>query len=227
MVVIKDRLDIYSDFLLASFSLATATGLSKLLDGDLSHDAITRLLRENDFTARELWKKVKPLVRKHERPSGVLIFDDTIIEKPFTDENELICWHWDHSKDRSVKGIGLLSSFYHSEQLCVPVNYRLILKTEHYTDKKGNTKRRSPQTKNEHLREMFDRSLKNKIPFKYVLADSWFASAENMHHIVQKQKSFIFEIKRHSARSKEDKLAGQWTRIEDLGITENPYKPYG
>ena len=134
MVAMKDRLDLYSDFLLASFSLATATGLSKLLDGEISHDAITRLLRENDFGSRELWKKVKSIVRQYEGPEAVLIFDDTIIEKPYTDENELICWHWDHSKERSVKGIGLLSSFYHSNELCVPVNYRLILKTEHYID---------------------------------------------------------------------------------------------
>jgi len=37
-----------------------------------------------------------------------LIFDDTIIEKAFTDENDLISWHWDHSKHRSMKGINLL-----------------------------------------------------------------------------------------------------------------------
>lgn len=224
MVAMKGRLDLYSDFLLASFSLATATGLSNLLDGDLSHDSITRLLRENEFTARELWKLVKPMVRKYERPNGVLIFDDTIIEKAYTDENDLICWHWDHSKERSVKGIGLLSAFYHSDDLCVPVNYQLILKTEYYFDKKSNKeKRRSTQTKNERLREMFTHCLKNKVQFGFVLADSWFASTENMHFIVDKKKDFIFEIKsnRHAAMSKEDKLAGRWTYIKDLGLAGN------
>lgn len=224
MVSQKGRLDIYSDFLLASFGLATATGLSKLLDGELSHDAVTRLLRENDFTSFDLWKQVKPLVRQYERSSGVLIFDDTIIEKAYTDENALICWHWDHSKDRNVKGIGLLSAFYHSEQLCVPVNYRLILKTERYLDKKtGKEKRRSSRTKNEDLRQMFSRCLKNQIQFKYVLADSWYASSDNIHFIAGKKKHFIFEIKRnrHSAKSKEDKLAGRWTYIQDLGLAEN------
>lgn len=220
----RGQLDIYSDFLLASFSLATATCLSNLLDGDLSHDSITRFLRENEFTARELWKLAKPLVRKYEKPTGVLIFDDTIIEKPYTDENDLICWHWDHSKERNVKGIGLLSAFYHSEELCVPVNYQLILKTERYTDEKtGKEKRRSPQTKNEQLRQMLSRCIQNRVSFAYVLADAWFASTDNIHFIAQRKKHFIFEIKcnRHAATSKEDKLAGRWTCIKDLGLAEN------
>ena len=70
---------------------------------------------------------------------------------------------------------------------------------------------------------MFDRCLKNQLSFTYVLADSWFASADNLHHIAQKKKYFIFEIKpnRLSATSKEDKLAGQWTRIEELDLAEN------
>ena len=41
------------------------------------------------------------MVRAMEQPDGVLIFDDTIQEKPYTDENELISWHFDHSKNRS------------------------------------------------------------------------------------------------------------------------------
>jgi hypothetical protein len=54
---------------------------------------------------------LKPLVRELEdEGSGVLIIDDTIEEKPYTDESELICWHYDHSKGRNVKGINLLST---------------------------------------------------------------------------------------------------------------------
>lgn len=228
MVAMKGRLDIYSDFLLASFGLATATGLSKLLDDELSHDAITRLLRENEYGARDLWLLVKGMVRKYEDDAGVLIFDDTIIEKGYTDENDLICWHWDHSKGRNVKGIGLMSAFYHHNQLCVPVNYELIVKTEHYLDEKtGKQKRRSTRTKNEILRQMFDQCISNQIKFSYALADSWFASADNMHHIAQKNKYFIFEIKtnRLGALNEADKLAGRWSSIKDLGLEENSLQP--
>ena len=74
--------DLYTDYLLTSFSYTTATGLSQLLDGDVSHDQITRFLSKQDFTSKELWKAVKKEVRAIEDDSGVLIFDDTIQEKP-------------------------------------------------------------------------------------------------------------------------------------------------
>ena len=58
--------------------------------------------------------KVKPVVRQIEAEDGVLIFDDTIAEKEWTDESDLICWHYDHCKIRSVKGINLLTALYFS-----------------------------------------------------------------------------------------------------------------
>jgi hypothetical protein len=39
----------------------------------------------------------------------VLIVDASIAEKPYTDENDIICWHYDHAQDRQVKGINFLS----------------------------------------------------------------------------------------------------------------------
>jgi hypothetical protein len=34
-------LDLYTDYLISSFSRVTATGLARLLDGQVSHDQIT------------------------------------------------------------------------------------------------------------------------------------------------------------------------------------------
>lgn len=86
-------LDLYSDYLLASFSATTATGLSELLDGEVSHDQVTRFLSGQKKTSAELWRIVKPLVRKVQSEAGFLIIDDSIEEKPYTDENEIVCWH--------------------------------------------------------------------------------------------------------------------------------------
>lgn len=122
--------DLYSDYLLASFEQTTATGLSTLLEGEISHDQITRMLFAEHLSSRHLWMSVKPLA--HTSDDAALIFDDSILEKPFTDENALNCWHWDHSQNRTVKGINLLSAFYHSspskdtEPLRIPVGYELI-----------------------------------------------------------------------------------------------------
>src|SRR5437016_13560563 len=102
----KKLLDIYSDYLIAQNHYATATGLSDLLDGQISHDKITRFLNGKAASSKELWEYVKPEIRKIEQNvGGILIIDDTIEEKAYTDENEIVCWHFSHTKGRCVKGI--------------------------------------------------------------------------------------------------------------------------
>ena len=39
----------------------------------------------------------------------MLIIDDSIEEKPYTDENELVNWHYSHGKHRCIEGINLMS----------------------------------------------------------------------------------------------------------------------
>lgn len=94
---------------MVTFGYATSTGLSALLDGTVSYDSITRFLSKQDYTSKEVWAQVKPLVREVETTDGVLILDDTVQERPYMDENELICWHYDHCVGRNVKGINLLN----------------------------------------------------------------------------------------------------------------------
>lgn len=83
-------LDLYSDYLISSFGQTSATGLSRLTDGVVSHDQVTRFLSEPKKTGADLWPKVKPLVRQLQSPEGVLIFDDTIEEKPYCKALDLL-----------------------------------------------------------------------------------------------------------------------------------------
>ena len=131
----KALLDLYSDYLLSSFSLATATGLSSLVDQVYSHDQITRFLGEASYSQKEYWQEVKPVIRQMEQDEGLLLVDDTIEEKPYTDESELVCWHYDHSQSRSVKGINLVNFVYQvekssGEQMSVPVAFETVTKPE-------------------------------------------------------------------------------------------------
>jgi hypothetical protein len=106
----KQLLDIYSDYLISQNQYATATGLSALLDGEISHDKVTRFLNKEEFDAKDLWKYVKNIVGKYQKePGGVLIIDDSIEEKPYSDENGIVCWHFAHDKGRNVKGINIIS----------------------------------------------------------------------------------------------------------------------
>jgi hypothetical protein len=99
----KREMDLYSDYLLSSFGQVTATGLSNLLNGSVSHDKITRILSESTCNSKDLWQEVKPLVRKYEREAACLIFDDTIVSKPYTDENELKTIRFCEIKTREEK----------------------------------------------------------------------------------------------------------------------------
>jgi hypothetical protein len=100
--------DLYSDYLLASFGATTATGLSQLLEGEVSHDPVTRYLAGTKKTATALWRTAKPLVREVQSKAGVWSIDDSSEEKPYSDENDIVWWHYDHSKDRLLKGITFL-----------------------------------------------------------------------------------------------------------------------
>ena len=57
---------------------ATATGLSAMLDGDMSHEPLTRCLSASEYFSKDLWGEVKVTVRQIEQEDGCLIFDDTI-----------------------------------------------------------------------------------------------------------------------------------------------------
>ena len=212
--------DLYSDYLLASFGATTATGLSQLLEGEVSHDQVTRYLAGTQKTATDLWQTVKPLVREIQSAAGVLIIDDSIEEKPYTDENDIICWQYDHSKDRMLKGINFLTALYRSQGVNVPVSFHLVAKTEKYVDPKTQKeKRRSPVSKNDVCQDLIKQAVTNRIPFRFVLFDVWFASADTMVFIKQQQKrDFICPLKtnRKVALSAVDKQQGRYVRVDTL-----------
>ena len=116
---------------MSSFGATTATGLSSLLDGQISHDQVTRFLSQAEYTSKELWHQVKSVVRTIEREDGVLIFDDTIQQKPHTDENELICWHFEY---KPLGGLNLLNCIYQAGDVSVPV-YELVRKPILFCDR--------------------------------------------------------------------------------------------
>lgn len=218
-------LDLYSDYLLASFGATTATGLSELLAGEVSHDQVTRYLSKKKQTSAELWKIVKPMVRKVQSSSGVLIIDDAIEEKPYTDENDIVCWHYDHSKDRMAKGINFVTALYHSKEVSLPIAFHLVAKTENYIDKKTQKeKRRSPVSKNQVALELIEQAVTNQVEFQTVLFDVWFASHDNMKKIKHEYKrDFSCPIKtnRKVAGGLDNKLKGHFQRVDTLAIEEN------
>jgi hypothetical protein len=220
----KEYIELYTDYLIASFGKTTATGLSALLDGEISHDKITRFLGKEEYTSKELWKLVKKEVREIEEEDGVLIFDDTVQEKQYSKESELICWHYDHTFNRNIKGINLLNCIYHVNGVSLPIAFELVKKPIQFSDlKTKEQKRKSEVTKNEMLRAMLKTAQQNQVKWRYILADSWFSSSENMEYVKKiLKKYFLLALKsnRLVALSLEDKKAGCFNRIDSLDWSE-------
>jgi hypothetical protein len=90
-------------------------------------------------------EKTKRLIRACEEENVCLIFDDTIIERPYMDENDIVYRYYDHAEGKTTKGINLLNVFYNSEKagqnLRLPIDFRIIAKIEEYTDEKRGERR--------------------------------------------------------------------------------------
>lgn len=219
-------LDIYTDYLISQNKYATATGLSDMVDGAISHDQVSRFLNKNELGSKELWQYVKSSVHEHQTATGgVLLLDDSIEEKPYTDENEVNCWHYSHAKGEVLKGINILSCMIRYDDFSVPVGYEVIKKDIVFCDVKTKKERRkSSTTKNELFRKLIDLAVNNKILFEFVLADNWFGSKVNMAYIHNDlQKSFIIGIKsnRTLALSEDDAKNGRYTQVKDLDLEED------
>lgn len=217
--------DLYTDYLISSTSYATATGMADLLS--LSHDRITRQLSQGNYDSKFLWKKVKPYIQELTRSEVpvILSFDDSIEEKLYTDESDLICWHWDHVFNRSVKGVNFLTALVDVQEMRLPCAVEFVKKDHWVTDiMTGKRKRKSSKTKNEMFRDMVVQC-HNNFRFDYVVCDCWFSSAENMELIKgQLGLEFIMALKsnRKVALSSEAKDAKQFISIESLQLGQQP-----
>ena len=55
--------------------------------------------------SKQLWQIVKSQAKGINNKNGTLILDDTIEQKPYMAENDLICWHYDHVTGRGFHNI--------------------------------------------------------------------------------------------------------------------------
>nr|WP_188561575.1 transposase [Hymenobacter frigidus] len=189
---------------------------------------VTRWLSQTTYGPTDIWRQAKPLIRQAEarRPTGefaVLIVNDSVLETAHTAANELICTHWNHRQQRYVKGLNFVSLLYQAGELALPIAVELVRKTVPvYQPKTQKTSYRSPFTKNEYLQQMLRVALpgwpQQQVAYRYLLADSWYASAGNMalvralgHHVV-----FALESSRTVALSDADRAQGRFQAVQSL-----------
>ena len=74
------------------------------------------------------------------------------------------------------------------------------------------------------MRSMLSTCKHNSLKFKYILADIWFSSSDNMTYVKHKlKKDFLFVIKsnRLVAISMDDKLQGKFINIKNVDFSKH------
>ena len=194
----KDYLETYAKFLISSSKNAYSTDLERITDSEYSKDKIYRFLSSGQFCERTFWLSIKPTIKSIQNNNACISFDDTIIHKEYMKENDVVSYYYDHTNMKCTKGINLLSCIYQINDISMPLNFRVVRKTKEKIDKNGNTKKVSEYTKNQMLRDMLKMTKVNKIKYRYVLADSWYSSTENLKYIHSNlNKLFVFAMKKN------------------------------
>lgn len=130
-----------------------------------AHDAFTRLLHRLEPDPATLWREVEPQV---ERTRGVLVVDDSTLDKPYAKKMELVHRHWSGKHHRVVDGINLITLLWTDGEQYVPCDWRVFDKPN------------DGQTKNEHLAAMLLTAKQRQFAPECVLFDSWYASIDNL-----------------------------------------------
>ncbi len=88
------------------------------------------MLRDAQLDSKYLWQQSKVYIQELSSSNSlkILVLDDSIEEKQWTDENELISWHFDHSKQRTLKGVNFISSLIVIDDVVLPVGVDFIKK---------------------------------------------------------------------------------------------------
>jgi len=164
----KVRDEDYINFIIATPRIVTATEASSCQPESRnapSHDAFTRLLQRLEPDPETLWTEAQTQIDLN---TGILVLDDSTLEKPYSPFNALLYRHWSGKQKAVVEGINLITLLWTDGVRCVPVDYRVF------------DKDRDGKTKNDHFAEMLLKASERGFNPELVCFDSWYASVENL-----------------------------------------------
>ena len=200
------RLD-YCQYLLTSQINYTLTNFADHAE-KFSHDAANRYLAGDEIRPRLVWENVKGQVIQ--TPYGFLVFDDTVIDKNFSRNIELVRSQYSGNAHKVIKGIGVVTCVYvnpQSDQFWI-IDYRIY-------DPDGDGK-----SKLDHMKDMLLNCVYQKeLPFWAVLMDSWYASKDMMLQIERLDKIYYCPLKDNR---QVDDLGGNksYQRVDSLSWTK-------
>ena len=173
----------YCQYLLSSQINYTITNLAEHLES-ISHDAINYYLKREKLTPRLLWDNVKEVVEPDE--NGYIIFDDSVLDKRYSEEIEIVRRQYSGNEHGVLKGIGVVSCVYVNATLqrFWVIDYRIF-----NPDVDG-------KTKIDHVKDMLQSFVYHKLlPFDTVLMDTWYAVQSLMQYIDSIDKIYYCPLK--------------------------------
>jgi len=173
----------YIQFLIASHgshSCAEAARVQQQTAGAPAHDSFNRLLNGLDPDPATLWREAEPLIDKQ---AGILVLDDSTLDKPHARQMELVGWHFSGTHKRVVKGINLLTLLWTDGDRHVPIDYRIYVN--------------GGPSKNELFREMLLAAHARGLVPRCVCFDSWYASVDNLKLVRRLGWTFLTRLKRN------------------------------
>ena len=228
-----DDLD-YIHFLVAAQKEFTCTEAARCSPEDEdapAHDAFTRLLQRRPPDTEALWQEAEPVV---DRDDGLLILDDTTLDKPYANEIEHVTWHWSGKHKQVVKGINLLTLLWRgsaerspeesSEKAPSPDSSPDSSAGEDRDSSAGEDRephvpcdfrlyQSDGKTKNEHFREMAAAAAARGFSPDYVVFDSWYSGLDNLKTIRDMGWRFFTRLKKNRQVNPDDTYNRQIQQI--------------
>lgn len=177
-----DEMD-YINFLIAAqqvFSSVEASRTHPAGEQAPAHDAYTRLLKRLPPDSERLWQEVEPLV---ERKAGVLVLDDSTLDKPYAEQMGLVTSHWSGKHGRVVRGINLISLIWVGTDCRLPSDFRLYHKTQ------------DGLSKNDHFRNMLQQAAERGFEPELVAFDSWYSGLPNLKQLRNLKWHWLTQLK--------------------------------
>lgn len=133
-----------------------------------AHDAFTRLLHRLEPDSLTLWRDAQTQVNL---THGLLVLDDTTLDKPYAKHMELVTRHWSGKHHAVVRGINLLTLLWSDGDRHVPCDYRVLHKSQ------------DGLSKHDHFHALLAEAKQRGFQPSYVAFDGWYASLANLKYL--------------------------------------------
>jgi hypothetical protein len=127
-----------------------------------------------------LWTEARPQVCLDD---GILVLDDSTLDKPYAWKMDLVGWHWSGKHHRVVKGINLLTLVWTDGDRHVPCDYDIYDKAH------------DGFSKNDLFAQQLRTAKARGMKPQCVCFDSWFSSLENLKLLRSLQWTWLGRLK--------------------------------